>query len=273
MNKRVLFAFAMAIMSTTSWAQCPNHVEHLEGTATVNGVDVTVTSEGFVDWNSGYCAGTTPYFIGYNYNSFLSGNGSYTFSFSPAVTAVTLNFSGISDQNGNYEEVRLWVNGQHYAIPEPGTDNMCDDMAILTLQGNIAGCDECATSGWLGTHIEGPISSITVEDTVYLGTPNGAIFSLFICDPSGVGIAEEKLMENGFFSPNPFSSVTRFVTEATIPEFTMYIFSLDGRILKEMKVSKGENVILSNEGLSSGIYFYQFVSEEKIIASGKLIAK
>jgi hypothetical protein len=41
----------------------------------------------------------------------------------------------------------------------------------------------CGVSGWSGTTISGfPISTLTVEDFVVGGSPNGSLFSLWICD-------------------------------------------------------------------------------------------
>lgn len=55
---------------------------------------------------------------------------------------------------------------------------------MLTPAGNVGGCLGCTVSGWNGTTINGPISSLTVLDTLLSGSPNGSLFSLFIC---GIG--------------------------------------------------------------------------------------
>jgi gliding motility-associated-like protein len=162
-------------------AQCTNQVTHTSGTQVINCVNITATPFGGADVLPSYCPGvTTPYLIGY---SFANGNqsGGYTFNFSPPVSAVTLNFSGLSNTPPSSEEIMLFVNGVHYSIPAAGTTNLCDGMAVLTPGGNIGGCVGCSVSGWSGTNITGPISTLTVYDTIS-GVPNGALFSLYFCN-------------------------------------------------------------------------------------------
>lgn len=178
--------FASALAFTELPAQCVNQVTHTSDTAIVANSSVSVTSTGCVSVNSVYCASTVPYFIGYNGSSCT---GSYTFNFSPAVSGVTLNFSGLSNDPTNNEIVVLMVNNAHYAIPSPGTANACDPLAVLTPNGDVGACNNCGVSGWNGTTIPGPITTLTVIDSVLMGAPAGSIFSLFICppDPNTVG--------------------------------------------------------------------------------------
>jgi hypothetical protein len=190
-NALTILSLLLAVTaSVRTSAQCSDQVMHASGTAVVAGITVTVTSSGDVDTNVVYCASTMPYFIGFNYSSGSSMTGAYTFSFSPPVSGVTLNFSGLSSDFSNDEIVVLTVNNMHYAIPAAGTPNGCDPMAVLTPSGDVGACVNCGVSGWNGTTITGPISSLTVTDSVTLGVPNGSLFSLFICpvDPkTGVG--------------------------------------------------------------------------------------
>ena len=145
--KRILFLATITIACIDSNAQCTTQVTHTSGTTTIGCTDVTVTQSGTVDVNSVYCASTFPYFIGYNYGT-QSGTGSYTFTFSPPISSATLNVSGLSESGLIYEEVHLYVNGAHYAIPSAGTSNGCDAMAVLTANGDIGACSQCGVSGW-----------------------------------------------------------------------------------------------------------------------------
>lgn len=199
-------------------AQCTNQVTHTSGTVVVSNSSVTVTSTGCVDVNTVYCPATTPYFIGYSYTTGNSCTGSYTFTFSPAVSAVTLNFSGISSDPVNDEIVVLRVNNSHYAIPAAGTANGCDPMAVLTPSGDIAGCTNCGVSGWSGTTITGPITTLTVSDSVAMGAPVGSIFSLFICPADPQAVAEESHNNTIDLYPNPtVREITLTGTEASTP--------------------------------------------------------
>jgi hypothetical protein len=205
--KKAIAIFSVVISASIPagmHAQCTDQVTDTAGTSIVSGVTVTVTSAGTVDVNSVYCPSTMPYFIGYDYSTGSSFSGSYTFTFSPPVGAVTLNFSGLSGDPANEEHVVLTVNNAHYAIPSPGTANGCDPMAVLTPAGDVGPCANCGVSGWNGTTITGPITTLTVTDSVLFGAPNGAIFSLFICaqDPK-TGIDEASASGTLQVYPNP----------------------------------------------------------------------
>ncbi|MEO8068245.1 MAG: T9SS type A sorting domain-containing protein [Flavobacteriales bacterium] len=191
----------MLLVLGSARAQCTDQVTNTLGTAVVDGTDVTVTSAGVVDVNSVYCAETFPYFIGYGTGS--GSAGSYTFAFNPAIASAMINVSGISQDANNAEEVRLFVNGAHYSIPAPGLPQTCDPMAVLTANGDIAACTNCSVSGWGGTPIPGPITTLTVQDTILLGAPAGAIFSLFICAHGETGLGSETEGSLGKPYPNP----------------------------------------------------------------------
>ena len=253
--------------------QCTYQVTHLAGTMDLNGVEVTVTSEGFVDSNSGYCVNTLPYFIGYSYSLGYSGTGSYSFNFSPPVSELTLNFSGLSKSAGHEEEVHLFVNGNHYAIPEAGTLNGCDPMAVLTTLGNITACDNCSVSGWMGTTVPGPIYSLMVMDTVYEGNPAGSIFSLFICDSISVNINENSNQANYHFSPSPFVDQTTLNFRAAKQKVTLTLYNLSGQLIRKIDNISGNQVTIQRDGLPSGIYSFMLKTDERIIATGKLLAK
>lgn len=164
-------------------AQTMQRVKHVSGSQVINDICVTVTSNGQTAklWTPNLCNGETgPYFIGYNTVDYTCKNGSYTFNFSPPVSEVKLNFTGLSSSSVYDEEMIVFVNGEHYSIPEPGTVNTCEKMAYLTNSGNVTGCYECSTSGWNGTVIEGPIYTLTVLDSVIKGEPAGALFALYM---------------------------------------------------------------------------------------------
>ena len=175
----VVLSFGMVM---EGGAQCTNQVTHMSGTMTVAGSSVTVVPSGQYTSYTTYCVNTQPYFVGYNFGT-GSGFGSFEFTFSPPISSLTINTSGISNTPPNVEEIRLYVNGAHYAIPAPGVSNGCDPMGVLTAAGDIGGCAGCGVSGWSGTTISMPsISTFRVDDFIVGGIANGALFSLFICN-------------------------------------------------------------------------------------------
>src|SRR5688500_17244410 len=171
------------IMCISTFAQAQQQVYYLSGTQRTNDIDVTVTSKGMISIlrPGNYCnreAG--PYYMGYNTSTYACSTGSYTFTFSPPVAFVTLNFEGLSRSIHYNEEVMIDVNGHHYPLTEQGVKTPCEPLCEITPNGNLTGCNDCSTSGWNGTHIEGPIYTLTVTDSVIFGEPAGVIFGLYL---------------------------------------------------------------------------------------------
>jgi gliding motility-associated-like protein len=177
-----LLCFCIFFSLASAFSQCNIPITHTKGDRVIGCTKISVTSLGFADTMRTYCNATTPYFIGANRITSLCGDGSYTFAFSPPIKSATLNFSGISDGVGTREEIKLKLNGFHYKIPTVGSNNGCDPLGVLTIDGNVGPCNNCVVSGWNGTTITGNISTLTVIDTVLNGQPAGALFSLFICN-------------------------------------------------------------------------------------------
>lgn len=257
-----------------SYAQTPVQITHTDGELDINGITVAVSSDGTVDVNTGYCINTSPYFIGYNYALNESGTGSYTFNFSPPVTKVMLHFSGISHSSidiVHLEEIQLYLNGSHYAIPEPGEWNECDDMAILTDEGNIRACLECAVSGWMGTTIEGSISTLRVLDTLYSGMPAGTIFSLFIFDSIANGLNGPTANREYLITPNPVTEKAVLTLSPNMGPVTFMLYTSNGDCVRTAgNITSGEWT-LWREGLPAGLYFYTIQQENGSIRTGKLL--
>jgi hypothetical protein len=136
---------------------------------------VTVTSDGSVG-NLDYC-GESPYWVGVG-----STGGSYTFSFSPPVSGVSLGLTAINNQPvfSSQEEVRFEINGTSYPITVPGTPGSCFSPAIITPTGAV-GAVSGQVGAWGNMDINTSISTLKVEDVIFAGTPNGVIFTLFFC--------------------------------------------------------------------------------------------
>lgn len=271
MKTLTIFAIIFALEVATVFGQCTNQVYNLSGDTTVNGILVTVTLSGIVDSNSIYCGATFPYFIGWNYSSNMSGNGSYTFNFSPAISGITLNFSGVSNLAGwAIEEVKLFVNGAHYQIPIVGSSNGCDSLAVLSPLGDIDGCSGCAVSGWEGTTINGPIYSLSVKDTVILGDPRGAIFSLFICDSVTTEVNENEIPASYNLFPNPFFTEATLLTNKIFKDASLILFNSIGQKVKQISKITGRTVTIYRDNLPSGLFIFYLIQDNKTIKIGKL---
>lgn len=155
--------------------QCSTQVFHSSGTLPVGCTSVTVTSDGSTGVLD-YCD-ETPYWIGVG-----SSGGSYTFTFFPPVSSVSLGLTAINNQPAfsSQEEVRFEINGAPYPITIPGTPGTCFTPAIITSTGAV-GADTGEVGAWGNMDINTTISTLKVEDVIFSGVPNGVIFSLFIC--------------------------------------------------------------------------------------------
>lgn len=168
-----------AIFSHQMQGQCSAQaiqVLHVSGTQQVGCTSVTVTSVGSTGVLS-YC-GESPYWVGVGTQS-----GSYTFSFSPPVSAVSLGITAINNQLvvSSREEVRFEIDGVPYPITVPGTPPVaCFTPAVITPMGAITG-EVDGVGAWDVMEINTTISTLKVEDIILQGTPNGVVFSLFIC--------------------------------------------------------------------------------------------
>lgn len=167
------------VCSYSSLCQIKHRVTHVSGDSLVACFKISVSSSGVVDRNMNGCPETGPYNIGYNFTTRISGNGSYTYNFTPPVDSLTLNISGISYLDWGKELVRLYVNGQHYSNLF-GTKLSCDPLAVLTSDGDITGCYPCGASGLGNITIRGSISTLTILDSCSWGYGNGVKVSLDI---------------------------------------------------------------------------------------------
>ena len=251
-------------------AQCLNQVSHIIGTQMVNGTSVTVTSSGTVDTNTVYCPSVTaPYLIGAKWATF-NGDGSYTFHFSPAIDSLTLNFSGISNIGTHHEVVVLTLNGTHYPVSNIGSLNGCDSLAAITSSGNIVGCSGCSVSGWSNTTILGPITSLSVLDSVISGSPGGAIFSLYICNSRTIGIHEDNRYKLNMF-PNPVADLLT-IQGINIQTANINMIDILGQKMIINPILKTNQISIDCSNLSAGIYFI-LIESDGLVETKKIIIR
>lgn len=73
--------------------------------------------------------------------------------------------------------------------------------------------------------------------------------------------------------PNPFSSSTIVSTKIELKNGDLIIYDVIGQEIKRIKNIHGQHIIINRDGLTSGIYYYQLTEGNKVISTGKLIAK
>ena len=240
-------------------AQCPDQVLHVQGTQAVAGVDVTVTSTGYVDTNTVFCSETFPFIVGaVGGGTPLSGPGAYTFQFDPPIDSAVINVGGLGNEGvGDAEEIRLFVNGSHYAVPAVGQPHACEDMAMLTVNGDITGCMPCIVSGWNGTTIQGPITTLMVEDVPLSGNfYGGATFSLFICASGDAAVDE--LMHGNMGTPFPNPATDRVTIDGERwAKSIVRVFDAQGRQVPCGSSTLSDRMTIDVSALAPGLYALQ----------------
>ena len=262
--------FLITLKTLFTFGQCD--VTNLSGTATINNVNVTVTSSGVVSTAYG-CENIGPYHIGFN--NFTEGNGSYTFDFSPPITSCTLSFDAFDSHPlfGYDEEVQLFINGSHYPVPEQGTLIECVPLAILTPQGNIKANPIASLNnhgGWKNTTINGTIQTLKVLNVVN-GQAAGVIFTLNICE-TGLG-SNNDFSENADdikLFPNPFVNYTEIKSNRIFTNATLTIYNALGQKVREVRNLYGQSFFVNREVLSGGIYYLQLMENGKTYFKSKL---
>lgn len=174
----------LGILLTTKGiqAQCTNKITTVTGFQQFDCTAVTVTPEDDVDF-ANFCYG--PYWIGA-----ADAEGSFTFSFSPPVVGVTIDFTGFDNHELDglgHEEVAIEINGSPYPLPDAGLPSPCQPIqAIVTPWGNLMaplcnpnwGCHASCK----GVQIDQTISTIKITDLVFGGPwQAGVTFSIYFC--------------------------------------------------------------------------------------------
>jgi hypothetical protein len=266
-------AFILAITSF-SWnnifAQCMHQISHTSGTTNINGVQVTVLSSGDSDTTT-MCVDAQPYIIGWDYNPPHS-DGSYTFQFSPPIDSLILNFSALNGSNSHKEIIKINVNGSHYSIPVIGSLNTCSNsLAVLTTSGDLTGQIDGSQSGCNGVVIAGPISEITLIDSVVTGEPNGTIFSLFICSEFPTSVFENYLPDLLIY---PIPSKKEITIEGLIGRnIEIKLFDLFGRIFYVNHLIQDSKTMIDVSDFPNGIYYLSITVDGNLVTRKVIVAK
>lgn len=267
---KVLFLY-----STITFGQCNYQITHLTGTESVNGISVTVESFGKA-MSYSFCD-VSPYMIGGGYPNgmFEVGDGGYTFSFSPAISSASLNFSAIDNIPSwqAEEEIEILINGTHYNPSQSGLHlNECNSaMAVLKENGNIGGNPSVMTgSGFNNLSISGNIQTLTVFSHLIMGNPGGSLFSLSICNNNLQNDDFEMPISYNLFS-NPMNDYFTFTSTKELNNVSMKVLNIQGQTCQELKAINGTQVYIERSSLAKGVYFIQVKEKDEIIFNSKII--
>ena len=228
----------------------------------IGSFDLT-NATGTNNWNTASSGGT-----GIGNDILLGGNG-YVYV-SGMITAATLSFGSFSFASlGAYVVgVTSWGGtptwgSAVYTAPE--CNGLCqDDEVLSTDHGFINLICGNKTSGGKKAYI-------------HKASQEGLEFSSRYANPE----AEQNLTQYGdnitTVYPNPFNDNTtiRFKSEidpSTIP-VSLTLLDVTGRIIKRIDGINSQEIMISAENLTNGMYFYQVVQNGNIIDSGKMIVR
>jgi hypothetical protein len=114
-----------------------------------------------------------------------------------------------------------------------------------------------------------PVNVLYQENIINWNLNNRHFYSRDICD-SIVGISISEKTNKWNIYPNPFSTSATIETETQITSATIEIFNIFGEQVKTFQLSDSKSKI-TRDNLSDGVYFYQIVSNNKVVDRGKLI--
>lgn len=159
--------------------QCPTtpiKLEHTSGTVSYECTDVTVSSSGAVNAAYPLPCSYGPYWIGYN------ASGSFTFTFSSPVQAISMNVANFDNLTGfAVEEMVIDVNGAFYPLTSPGTPDGCLQPAIIWPPGTLRGPIDGDGGSAKDLYIPGPIYTLKIADNFVVGNALGISLDIFFC--------------------------------------------------------------------------------------------
>lgn len=90
------------------------------------------------------------------------------------------------------------------------------------------------------------------------------------CCPTPPIVGDSKKHISKWF-PNPFWYKSTYLSEQKLENVTMKVYNSLGQLVKEQKNISGYSINLYRHNLSSGLYFVQLISENKVFSTSKLV--
>lgn len=119
------------------------------------------------------------------------------------------------------------------------------------------------------------LSTATANTTLFDTTFTPQIITLTNFSSCGI-LSINSLKETSIdivFSPNPFSESTTLSIKSKeiLNNWSLLLYNSMAKKVKQITDIKENNVIIQKDNLKDGIYFYQLINTEGILASGKLL--
>ena len=93
------------------------------------------------------------------------------------------------------------------------------------------------------------------------------------CTSSCLNLGVTDIQSNPIFKyyPNPFSDSINITLSIDLENATITIFNTSGQEINKIKNCNGKSIKISRENIPNGIYFFQIINNNKIIATEKII--
>jgi hypothetical protein len=154
-----------------------------------------------------------------------------------------------------------------------------DSGSLYMVRADVNGNSGCNQSTFSFTESTPVTVAATPVVTVYTGVTTQSVVTIvksgcMVIDGCEVGIGENTNDAEATVFPNPFSEKTTVEISGLFSNEKSHfeLFDVNGNIVREFYFT-GNSADVERKNLSSGIYFYQILSGNKIITTGKIIAE
>lgn len=263
---KIILMIIYAILGAEN-SHCQNitQVIHSTGTQNYNGINVTVSSIGGAGIWTTYCPSVTfPYLIGHDFTSNNDLNGSYIFQFNPPVESIVLNVSAIGTIHQNdLEIVKISVNNAHYPLFSLGVPNDCDSIALVNSEGDLIN-EHGKPSGLKDIYIPGPVSLISISDSIVAGLGGGSMFSLYFSKLNLSSLESKNIYDLQFY-PNPTSNKI-YLKNIPSEINEVKLVNMMGETFPFKFEVDEKTMVLDFSEIDKGIYNLQFLNEHYFIS-------
>jgi len=95
--------------------------------------------------------------------------------------------------------------------------------------------------------------------------------SAWDCNLIYVGLNEINSDNNFNCYPNPFTTESTIQTDKGFKNATLTVYNSFGQQVKQFDNISGQTITLHRDNLTSGMYFFRFLQDDKVLGTGKLI--
>lgn len=150
------------------------------------------------------------------------------------------------------------------------------DNILIGTQGGVFMSNCGSKSSWTSLNESFTLTniiSVEISDsTLYAGNDLGEFFTRNFTDITEVEKTKD-FNSNFIIYPNPFISSFTIEVNSEIKNAKLRVYDILGNNVMNVNNISNQKISINRGNIENGLYFYQLTQENKIVASGKLIAK